>query len=556
MGSRQSFLYWASPIRLLGISPFPTNGWSSTNPSVVGEFRVPPTRSDACVRGNIPRGSLASSLIPPFSGGVLGSFRSASVKGKEEGDYTMSSHPIDLTSEHTDSQNYARDTPANQGLVDESQIETSTEVSLHEEIEAASETIQTAAVGLVQKKKKKRSLVRGVKFASPSEATPSGLASGSKGKEKEAEILLAVKDAFLPNAVPLEGLRGKRPIAFKKVNVVKKAVALPGLSAGVTPSQPSSPLSAEPVSYLQPNLLTRSSSPSLVEKRPAEKRPAEKRPSEGVALQGKDKRVRTSPEHVDLPKSGIPPPFPDHDPLIAPGFVTSEFLEKPYILPGGQQICEGTSFESNLQSFHAMRYLLMEGLCEGYVGNAGFELARRANSLDFENQRLLAQVPSEKEASLEEELAKVREDLAKSQRINSLIHTEKRKLKEDYLRLHKKYEDVTAECKKLKDESSGFDRQITQICGIRDAALAEASCAREEVRELKEESTLLASVEEFKESREFEAALSVAVKHFKKSSEFLDALGANSTYGAFRFVKNDEEDEQDVTPAGDAPSPA
>ncbi|GAA0143335.1 hypothetical protein LIER_35724 [Lithospermum erythrorhizon] len=117
------------------------------------------------------------------------------------------------------------------------------------------------------------------------------------------------------------------------------------------------------------------------------------------------------------------------------------------------------------------------------MGNAGFELARRANSLNFENQRLLAQVPSEKEASLE----KLKEEFAKSQRISSSILTVKRKVNEDCLGLHKKYEDVSAECQKLMDESSGFDCQITQLCGIRDTALAETARAREEVKELQEE---------------------------------------------------------------------
>ncbi|GAA0168380.1 hypothetical protein LIER_40555 [Lithospermum erythrorhizon] len=322
----------------------------------------------------------------------------------------MSSHHVDLTSDHSDSQNYARDTPVDQGLVDESQTATSAEISLQEGIEAACEMIHTATTGLAQKKKKKkRSLVLGVKFPSPSEATPSVLASGSKGKEKEAlnrapgqvhplgwlyitvfhvicgivrvkpniplfcqlftvthtgvttslspakrwnifvddkprkvaetrwhplwfllkegmysrvpkrwinvknadrpkaeptqetsaalvklkafflekmhwktfceegvliavdlvhdqefdtsgnpipwvGILLAANDTFLPNAVPLERMRGKRPIAFKKLKVVKKGVVSPGPSAGVTPAQHSSPIAVGPVSSLQPEI--------------------------------------------------------------------------------------------------------------------------------------------------------------------------------------------------------------------------------------------------------------------------------------------------------------
>ncbi|GAA0170862.1 hypothetical protein LIER_25035 [Lithospermum erythrorhizon] len=104
------------------------------------------------------------------------------------------------------------------------------------------------------------------------------------------------------------------------------------------------------------------------------------------------------------------------------------------------------------------------------------------------------------------------------------------------------------------------------------------------------QNALLAAVEEFKESREFEAALSAVVERFKTSPEFLDAMGANSAYGAFSFVKkykekypdlrsdyakfqedykgswftdldldassSDEEDEGDAAPSGDAPSSA
>ncbi|GAA0157797.1 hypothetical protein LIER_14984 [Lithospermum erythrorhizon] len=276
--------------------------------------------------------------------------------------------------------------------------------------------INTAAsAGSTPKKKKKRLLVRGVKIPITSEAAPSVPASGAKSKEKEAGILLATKDTFLPNAVPLDRMKGKKPIPFKKVKVVKKGV--------------SSPMPAEPVSSLQPDLQRRSSSPSL----------AERRPSEGMA---------------------------------------SHLIQ---------------------------------------VGNTGFELERQANNLDFENQRLLAQVPSEEEASLEEELAKLKEDLAKTELQNAF----------------------------------------------------------------------LAVIEEFKESKEFDAALSADVERFP---EFLDALGANSAYGAFSFVKkykekypelrsdyvkfqedykgswfadldldassNVEKDEEDAPPTGDAPPSA
>ncbi|GAA0165720.1 hypothetical protein LIER_21047 [Lithospermum erythrorhizon] len=104
------------------------------------------------------------------------------------------------------------------------------------------------------------------------------------------------------------------------------------------------------------------------------------------------------------------------------------------------------------------------------------------------------------------------------------------------------------------------------------------------------QNALLAAVDKFKESREFEAALSAAVERFKTSPKFLDAMGANSAYGAFSFVKKykekypdlrsdyekfledykgscftdldldassgDEEDEGDAPPSGNAPSSA
>ncbi|GAA0171633.1 hypothetical protein LIER_25619 [Lithospermum erythrorhizon] len=54
------------------------------------------------------------------------------------------------------------------------------------------------------------------------------------------------------------------------------------------------------------------------------------------------------------------------DPLMAAGFFTPEFLTPPYTLHGGQQICMDTPFKSYLQSFHAVRPLLLEGLCERY----------------------------------------------------------------------------------------------------------------------------------------------------------------------------------------------
>ncbi|GAA0173582.1 hypothetical protein LIER_41552 [Lithospermum erythrorhizon] len=235
-----------------------------------------------------------------------------------------------------------------------------------------------------------------------------------------------------------------------------------------------------------------------------------KRPSDRFILQGKEKRVRAAFELSDPPKSGIPPPpFPDYDPLMATGFFTTEFLTPSYTLLGGQQICEGTPFKSNLQSFHV-------------VANAGFELARRAHCLGEENKDLLSQGPSGKIAELEEESARVKKELVEGQRINVLLKTEKKKLMEDYFGLHKKHE------------------EITLLSEYRDAVAAEASSATEEVNRLEavvKRLKVWAALENFKQSAEFEGALSVAVEHFKKSSEFLDALGVDVAYGAYNFVR-------------------
>ncbi|GAA0158530.1 hypothetical protein LIER_15530 [Lithospermum erythrorhizon] len=257
---------------------------------------------------------------------------------------------------------------------------------------------------------------------------------------------------------------------------------------------------------------------------------------------------------------------------MAAGFFTPEFLSPPYILPGGQQVCEGTPFKSNLQAFHAMRPLLLEGLCQGYsntldplevyedmcrhliqVANAGFELARRADFLGEENKDLKALAHSQKVASLEEELAKVRGELAESQRINVRLTTERRKLMEDLLWLRKKHKEVCIQRDKLQEESSGFDLQISQLSGYRDAALAEASRATKEAKQLEGEvkrledaasqhpKDLWADVENFKQSAAFKNTISLAVESFKKSPEFLDALGANVAYGAYNFVKKFKE---------------
>ncbi|GAA0184489.1 hypothetical protein LIER_31777 [Lithospermum erythrorhizon] len=133
---------------------------------------------------------------------------------------------------------------------------------------------------------------------------------------------------------------------------------------------------------------------------------------------------------------------------MAYGFYTTEFLTPPYTLPGGQQICEGTPFKSNLQSFHAMRPLLLEDLWKGFShapdllevygamcrhlthgANPGFEIARSME--------------------LEVELVRVKKELAEDQLVNVLLNIEKKRLIDDSLGLQRKLEEVTAQWDKL-----------------------------------------------------------------------------------------------------------
>ncbi|GAA0145191.1 hypothetical protein LIER_36084 [Lithospermum erythrorhizon] len=78
---------------------------------------------------------------------------------------------------------------------------------------------------------------------------------------------------------------------------------------------------------------------------------------------------------------------------------------------------------------------------------------------------------------------------------------------------------------------------------IGDTIVAEASRATLLVKRVEEDGKriedapsqrrkeLWADVENYKQSLEFEGALSLVVEHFKKSLEFLDGLGANTAYG-------------------------
>ncbi|GAA0164590.1 hypothetical protein LIER_20185 [Lithospermum erythrorhizon] len=93
-----------------------------------------------------------------------------------------------------------------------------------------------------------------------------------------------------------------------------------------------------------------------------------------------------------------------------------------------------------------MRPLLLEGLCDAY--------SHATDPLEVYGAmcKHMIQVPTKRAVLLEEELAKVKGELAESQ-----WNTEKKKLVEDYLGLRKRHEEVTSQRDKLKDESSGFN---------------------------------------------------------------------------------------------------
>ncbi|GAA0147409.1 hypothetical protein LIER_07117 [Lithospermum erythrorhizon] len=340
----------------------------------------------------------------------------------------MSSSNVHHSSDHYDSLGYARETPANQEVIAESQPATPAEIALQEGVISADDTIQATKAGVT--KKKNKALIKVANHSSAGDKAASSKAKDKKGLDPTilrkslpigvdpqdlVDILLVAK-----NTISLSKMRGKRHIAFKNV----------------------------------------------------------KRNSEGSASQGKEKRVKAASELSNPPKEGIPPsPFFAYDPLMASGFYTIEFLELPYTLPGGQQICEGTPFKSKLQSFHAMRPLLLEGLCEGFSRLIGFELARQTNHFDEENKDLQAQVPLVRTTKLEVELARVKKELDEDRRVNVLLNAEKRKLVHNSLELRRKLDEVTAQRDKLEVENSGFDLHITQLSEIRDNSVAESSRA-------------------------------------------------------------------------------
>ncbi|GAA0144150.1 hypothetical protein LIER_04667 [Lithospermum erythrorhizon] len=305
------------------------------------------------------------------------------------------------------------------------------------------------------------------------------------------EILLAAKETALPNIVPLVDMRGKRPIAFKRVKAVKKAASSPRPSfIAELPPRPSASVNQTPTLHWP--LLSQVPHPSLL--------------LMCVCLL----RIlllpflsKCLPKEVSLKGSRNRP---------------RQILSSLTCRGRYSAICEGIPFKSNLQCFHAVRPLLLEGLCKGYSNNPKplkvygdmcrhlIQLARRAKYLGEENKDLKAQPPSEKAASLEEELAKVKGELVESWRINVTLNTEKKKLVEDYLGLRKKHKEVVSQRDKLQSYSSGFDLQITQLSGYWDVVVVEASRATKE-----------------------------------KSPEFLDALGPNAAYVVYSFVRKYKE---------------
>ncbi|GAA0147537.1 hypothetical protein LIER_36534 [Lithospermum erythrorhizon] len=165
-----------------------------------------------------------------------------------------------------------------------------------------------------------------------------------------------------------------------KETVVKKAASSPRPSTTVE-LPPSRAQVANPTPHSSPTMVEPNPSSSLpnmdLPHAPSSSSLAGKRPSDEAILQGNEKRARGT--------------FELSDPLRM-------FLIPPYTLPRGQQICVDTPFRSNLQSFHTVRPLLLEGLCERYsnasnpleVVNADFELVRRADCLGEDNKDLKA----------------------------------------------------------------------------------------------------------------------------------------------------------------------
>ncbi|GAA0150147.1 hypothetical protein LIER_37071 [Lithospermum erythrorhizon] len=95
------------------------------------------------------------------------------------------------------------------------------------------------------------------------------------------------------------------------------------------------------------------------------------------------------------------------DALVRKAWVPAKQADKPRALPTDETFAP----LEKLKMFFKLR-MHWKIFCK--VANAGFQLARRADFLGEENKDLKAQAPSEKVASLEEELTEVRGELLES----------------------------------------------------------------------------------------------------------------------------------------------
>ncbi|GAA0171162.1 hypothetical protein LIER_25260 [Lithospermum erythrorhizon] len=245
---------------------------------------------------------------------------------------------------------------------------------------------------------------------------------------------------------------------------------------------------------------------SLSAKRPAA---CEESPPQG-------KKGKTSTEAVERPA------FPEILDLTEEGVVLtasplrSLFQRLRLTLWRGQVVDGKTTFKSNLESFHSLKPLVLERVCNEFdrapdplevcgamykhlikAANVGYAFLRRADRLDDENRDLQSHVPSNevRVKELKVELVKVKKELDYDRRITITLNSEKKKLVDNALEL----------CKKL------------------------------------EEKQLWAVVVSFKSSSEFENILSRVVEDFMESPEFHLALGCNAAYRVCNFVKKYKE---------------
>ncbi|GAA0143985.1 hypothetical protein LIER_04545 [Lithospermum erythrorhizon] len=204
-------------------------------------------------------------------------------------------------------------------------------------------------------------------------------------------------------------MKWRRPIVFKKVKVIQKIASSANPPLTTVP-QDSSPHTIE--------------TGSLSSKRPAV--------CEGSHSLGKKAKTSheaverpTFPEILNLAEEGVvlmASPFQSFPPEASTYPITSDtqettrmdsipndyspnLLAPPYTLPGGQVLDGKTTFKSNLESFHAMKPLVLERVCNEFdrapdplevcgamykhlirAANLGYVLVRRADLLDDEER--------------------------------------------------------------------------------------------------------------------------------------------------------------------------